>query len=95
MEQHPGFPPFDESQRPSTDERGRELAPETFRQWVAPAVWEDTDGQIHCDIRMFHRWLGWTLTDESCRETAGMFQAILEGRVMENAADAPAMIIER
>ena len=89
------MPPFDELQRPTTDEHGRQLAPETFVRWVAPAAWVDTDGEVHCDIPMFHRWLGWPETPESIRESAEIFAAILAHHRSEEPGEQPVFIIVR
>ena len=95
MEGKHGFPSFDDSQRPSVDEHGRQHAPETFVRWLEPAIWLDTAGGVHLDIRCFHEWLGWPMTPESIRETAQMMVALLEEARRKDPENYPAALIVR
>ena len=88
------FPPWDDNQRPSCGADGRQLAPETFKRWLLPACWEDTDGASHFDVRAFHRWLGWPLNEEEVRDTATTFYELFS-RHLVKAGHPGEMIVER
>lgn len=88
------FPPFDFTLRPNCDDRGGQLAPETFVRWLSPACWEDSDGGIHFDIPLLHRWLGLPPGAVSVEETTEMMGKLLR-ELYEAEGEPPAKVIVR
>lgn len=41
-----------EKERPSTDASGKQLTPQTFREWFVPGIWVDTENNSHMDVPM-------------------------------------------
>lgn len=88
-----GFPPFDESWRPTVNREGRQLSEDTFARWFMPAVWLDERGAFHFDIPAWHRWLGWPMNAASIRRTGQMMRAMLEEQALGDKSGREWVII--